>query len=113
MAEEVTHYARQGALNGNPRLLNRVVCPKCGCADKTFLEFLKGGEFEVGEKVSVVVSYPGGAYLYAYEPETVTPIFLKTKCRRCGHECKVTDPVLTVEYLNGIAKCGKPGIAPV
>lgn len=86
---------------------------KCGCADKTFLEFLKSGEFDVGEKVSVIVSYPGGAYLYAYEQETVTPILLKTKCRRCGHESKVTDPVLTVEYLTGIAKYAKPGIAPV
>jgi uncharacterized Zn finger protein len=113
MAEEVTRLARRGALDGNPRLLNRVACPKCGCADKTFLEFLKSGEFDVEEKVTVVVSYPGGAYLYVYEQETVTPILLRTKCRRCGHESKVTDPVLTLEYLHGIAKCGKPGIVPV
>ena len=113
MAEEVTRYAKQGALDGNPRLLRRVACPKCGCAGRTFLDFLKSGEFEVGDRVSLVVTYPGGAYLYAYEQETATQIYLKTTCKKCGPEIKMTDPVLTVEYISGIVRLGKPGIAPV
>jgi len=113
MAEEVARHVRQGALDRNPRLHRRVTCPKCGCVDRTFLEFLKRGEFEVGEKVSMVVSYPGGAYVYTYEQETITPIFLKTRCRKCGQDIKTTDPVLTVEYISGIVKRGEPGIAPV
>lgn len=113
MAEEVAGYAKQGLLNGNPRLLHRVTCPKCGCESRTFLDLLKSGEFEVGDRVSLVVTYPGGAYLYAYEQETATPIYLKTTCKKCGHEGKITDPVLTVEYLSGVVKLGKPGIVSV
>jgi len=34
----------------------------------------------------------------------VTPVFIVAKCERCGSESRVTDPVLTVEYLQSCAK---------
>jgi len=42
--------------------------------------------------------------LYAYETETLTPIFIMAKCQKCGFEKKITDPALTVEYLQSITK---------
>jgi len=42
--------------------------------------------------------------LYTYQTETLTPIFIKAECQRCGFEKKITDPALTLEYLQGVTK---------
>ena len=104
MAEEITAEARKGSFDSNPRLQNFVLCDKCGCRAKRYIEYLKAGEFEIGKAERVLVSYPGYYSLYAHEAETVTQIFIVAKCERCGFEKKVTDPALTVEYLQSFAK---------
>jgi hypothetical protein len=104
IAEEIACEARKGSFDRNPRLQNWVVCGKCGCRAKRYIEYLKAGEFEVGQVEHVLVSYPGYYYLCAQETETVTPIFITAKCQRCGSEKKMTDPALTVEYLQSFAK---------
>jgi len=71
---------------------------------KRYIEYLKDGEFEIGQAERVLVAYPGHYYLLSYETETVTPIFIVVKCQRCGFEKKITDPVLTVEYLQSFAR---------
>ncbi len=104
MAEEISAEAKKGSFDGNPRLQDRVVCDKCGCRGKRYLDYLKAGEFEVGKAETVLVSYPGYYYLYANETETITPIFVTVKCERCGFEKKVTDPALSIEYLQSFGK---------
>jgi hypothetical protein len=104
MAEEISAEAKKGSFDGNPRLQDRVVCDKCGCRGKRYLDYLKAGEFEAGKAESVFISYPGYYSLYANETETMTPIFITVKCERCGFEKKVTDPALTIEYLQTFAK---------
>ena len=104
MAEEISAEAREGSFDSNPRLQNWVVCDKCGCRVKRYIEYLKAGEFEVGKVESILVTYPGYYYLHAEEAETMTTIVITAKCQRCGFEKKMTDPALTVEYLQSFAK---------
>lgn len=106
MAEEISNEARKGTFDRVSRLNLRTICKKCGCSGKRYIECLKDGEFEIGQAERVLVAYPGQYYLLNYEAETATPIFVVMKCQRCGTESKITDPVLTVEYLRsfGIQK---------
>jgi len=104
MAEEISNEARKGAFDRISRLHHRAVCEKCGCSGKKYIECLKEGEFEIGQAEQVLVAYPGQYYLLNYEAETLTPIFIVMKCQRCGFEKKITDPVLTVEYLQSFGK---------
>jgi len=104
MAEEISAEAKKGSFDSSPRLQNWVVCERCGCRVKRYAEYLKAGEFEVGQVQRVLVSYPGHYHLYAYQTETLTPIFITVKCQRCGFEKKMTDPALTLEYLQNSTK---------
>jgi len=104
MAEEISNEARKGKFDRISRLHHRVVCEKCGCSGKKYIECLKDGEFEIGQAERVLVAYPGQYYLLSYETETLTPIFISMRCQRCGSEKKITDPVLTVEYLQSFGK---------
>lgn len=104
MAEEISNEARKGTFDRSPRLHHRMVCEKCGCSGKKYIEYLKEGKFEVGQAEQVLVAYPGQYYLLSYETEKVTPIFIAMKCERCGFEKKITDPVLTVEYLQSFGR---------
>jgi len=104
MAEEILSEARKGTFDLNPRLRRKVVCEKCGSSKREFIQYLKSGEFEVGSPQRVLVAQPGYYYALTYEEEAVTPIFITVKCEKCAVERKITDPVLTVEYLRGIAR---------
>jgi len=104
MAEEISNEARKGTFDRSSRLNRRMVCEKCGCSGKRYIEYLKEGTFEVGQTERVLVAYPGQYYLLSYETEKVTPIFILVKCQRCGLEKKITDPVLTVEYLQSFGR---------
>jgi len=104
MTEEISAEAKKGSFDSGPRLQNWVVCEKCSCRMKRYIDYLRSGEFEIGQLQRVLVSYPGHYHLYAYETETLTPIFIMAKCQKCGFEKKITDPALTVEYLQSITK---------
>jgi len=99
MAEEISNEARKGTFDRISRLHLRATCKKCGFTGKRYIECLKDGEFEIGQAERVLVAYPGQYHLLSYEAETATPIFVLMKCKRCGTESRITDPVLTVEYL--------------
>jgi len=102
MAEEISAEARKGSFDSSPRLRNWAVCERCGCRLKRYIDYLKAGEFEVGQVQRVLVSHPGYYHLYTYHTETLTPIFITAKCQRCGFERKITDPALTLEYLQSV-----------
>ena len=104
MAEEISAEAKKETFDRSPRLQNWVVCKRCGCRLKRHIEYLKAGEFEVGHVQRVLVSYPGYYHLYAYQTDTVILILIAAKCQRCGFEKKITDPALTLEYLQSITK---------
>jgi len=104
MTEEISAEAKKGSFDSSPRLQNWVVCEKCSCRMKRYIDYLRSGEFEIGRLQRILVSCPGYYHLYAYETETVTPIFIVAKCQRCGFEKKTTDPALTVEYLQSLTK---------
>lgn len=104
VAEEISAEAKKGSYDANTRLRRWVVCERCGCHLKRYVECLKAGEFEISEDKRVLVSYPSYYYLDSQSVETVTPVFIVVKCESCGCESRVTDPVLTVEYLQSCAK---------
>ncbi len=108
MSEEISREAKKGTFDRNPRLTRRIVCSKCGKQIKSYLEYLKEQHFEVGQPQKVVVPQPGDPFVLRYEEETVTPISIKVKCLGCGCEKDVTDPILTIEYLQGITKLKEP-----
>ena len=108
MAEEISDEAKKGTFDCSSRLRCRIVCEKCGFPARRYIEYLKLGEFEVGQAERILVAYPGQYYLLSYETETITPIFITLKCERCGFEKKITDPVLTVEYLKSSARHREP-----
>ena len=102
--EEVMRRLREGALDQNPRLCRKVVCPKCGRAGKRFIDYLREGSFEVGKTERITVAHPGVLSLFRFEEENVTPIYVRSLCEGCGHREVLSDPILTVEYLTGICK---------
>lgn len=104
MAEEISNETRKGVFDHSSRLRHKVVCEKCGCSGRMYIEYLSEGQFEIGQAQRVLVAHPGQHYLLSYETETVTPIYILAKCERCGCAKKITDPVLTVEYLRSFAK---------
>jgi len=111
--EEMQKELQRGTLDKNPRLWRRVTCRKCGRTGKRLIDFLKEGLFVVGKTEKITVTQPGLYVLFRSEEETATPILIKTVCANCGNEEVISDPVLTVEYLTGICKCGKPRITYV
>jgi len=111
--EDILGQARKGALDRNPRLNRRPNCKKCGREAGRFIEYLKAGEFEIGSEERIAVVEPGYYSELMYREEKVTPIYIKMKCIACGCEDKITDPVLTLEYLRGIIKCGEPRVTYV
>ena len=104
IVEEISAEAKKGSYDANTRLRHWVVCDGCGCRVKRYVECLKAGEFEIGQDKQVLVSYPSYYYLDSQSVETVTPVFIVVKCEKCGSESRVTDPALTVEYLQSCAK---------
>jgi hypothetical protein len=108
LAEELMVKAKRGIFEGNPRLRRRVVCQKCGLMGDTYIDCLKKGKFEIYAQQQVLVTQPGYYGALKFENELVTPISLKWMCPRCGCEAKVTDPILTLEYLHGISKRSRP-----
>ena len=105
MAEEVTKKAREGDFDRNrmPRLYHRVRCEKCRSLADKYIDYLRKGEFEIGAQQQVSVIQTVGYYSYR-ETERVTPIYIKLECERCGHESKITDPILSLEYLLGVTR---------
>jgi len=103
--EVIMGEAKKGSFDGIPRLTRYdVACKGCGCIEAiSLLEFLKGGDFEVGSQQQISVQYLSGIFWFD-DQDTVTPILVKTKCRKCGLETKIMDPILTVEYLTHAAK---------
>ena len=105
MAEEIINKAREGSFDRNriPRLYHRVRCEKCGNLGDKYIDYLRQGKIEIGPQQDVSVIQTIGYYSYI-ETERVTPIYVEVKCERCGHESKMSDPVLTLEYLLGVTK---------
>ena len=105
MTEEIIGKIREGDFDRYriPRLYRRVKCKKCGNLEDKYIDYLREGKFEVGPQQEVSLIQRVGYYSYS-ETEKVTPIYIKAKCERCGHESEITDPVLTLEYLLGVTK---------
>lgn len=105
MTEEIIGKVREGDFERNrvPRLYHRVRCKKCGNLLDKYIDYLREEKFEVGPQQEVSLIQRVGYYSYS-ETERVTPIYLMAKCERCGYESKITDPVLTLEYLLGVTK---------
>ena len=105
MTEEIIGKISEGDFDRNriPRLYRRVKCKKCGNLGDKYINYLREGKFEVDPQQEVSLIQRVGYYSYS-ETERVTPIYIMVKCERCGYESKITDPVLTLEYLLGFTK---------
>ena len=105
MAEEVTKKAREGDFDRNriPRLYHRARCENCGSSGDKYIDYLRKGKFEIGAPQQVSIIQTVGYYSYR-ETERITPLYIMAKCERCGHESKITDPVLSLEHLLGVTK---------
>jgi len=108
--EDILRVVKRGSLDRNPRLNRRPTCKKRGREAGRFIEYLKASEFEIGSEERIAVVEPGYYWTLTYREERVTPIYIKMKCVACGCEDKITDPVLTLEYLRRIIKCGEPRV---
>jgi hypothetical protein len=91
--------ANKGVFNRNPLLntLHHFECINCKTDLRiVYLNYLKSGEFELGQTEEIEVLNPQGVFTFL-EKERVTPIVIKPVCRKCGAQIKVQP--LNVEYL--------------
>jgi len=105
MVEEIISKAREGDFDRNriPRLFQRVRCKNCGALGEKYIDYLKNGKFVIGSPQEVSVIQMMSYYSYL-ETERVTPIYVMVKCEQCGHDNKITDPILTLEYLREVTE---------
>jgi len=103
---EVINKAKKGVFNGNPLLVasHWLLCKACGCVQKViYLNYLKSGSFELGKTRAVEVAVAAPTILgLSLTRETITPIIIRVKCKRCQTEI-MCSPV-SLEYLLFIAR---------
>ncbi|MFQ6074759.1 MAG: hypothetical protein ACE5Z5_01310 [Candidatus Bathyarchaeia archaeon] len=99
--EEIREEAERGVFDRNPLLAtpHEVVCKDCGYRNKAvFLEYLRSGEFELGETEMVEVFHAAPTLTgLGRTLERVTPLIVRVKCDRCGAE--ISHSPLSLEYL--------------
>lgn len=101
LKEEIRRKAENGVFNRNPLLAipHEVICKDCGYKNKAvFLEYLKSGQFEVGdtEVIEVTFAAPTSTGL-SRNLERTTPIIIQLKCEKCG--TLTSHSPMSLEYL--------------
>ena len=99
--EELKEKAEQGVFDRNPLLAtpHEVVCRDCKYRNRVvFLEYLKSGQFEIGETrmIEVTFTYPTATGL-GRALERATPIIIHIKCKKCGSVISYSP--MNLEYL--------------
>ena len=99
--DEIRRKAENGVYDRNPLLAipHEVICKDCGHKNRAiFLEYLKSGQFEVGdtEVIEVTFAAPTSTGL-SRNLERTTPIIIRFKCEKCG--TLTSHSPMSLEYL--------------
>ena len=98
---EIVQKVREGVFDRNPLLAipHTVECKACGCRQKiTYLNYLRSGKFELEKTETVEVAYAAPTLEgLNYAAESVTPILIQIKCKKCG--TKISCCPASLEYL--------------
>lgn len=99
--EQIREQAAEGFFDRNPLLStpHQVMCKDCRHRNRVvFLEYLRSGQFEIGETKMLEVTYATPSFTgLGRTIERSTPLVFKIECRRCG--TVISYSPVSLEYL--------------